>query len=170
MMPLLVPTLAVQSLERSADALARAEKIGDPVLLFWAASLRRLGAACSGDIAEVDRCDELAGSLAAQLNEPALKWAHTVGLATRALIAGDPVLAEQLATEAFQIGTEGGQPDSASIFVAQLMTVSFERGNMGDTAQLIEEAAEKVGITAFLGALALAHSEADRIEAALQLR
>ena len=38
--PLLVPPLLEQSLAWSADALRRAERLGDPVLLFWAARNR----------------------------------------------------------------------------------------------------------------------------------
>ena len=36
-LPLLVPSLLEQSLARTADALVRAERVGDPVLLFFAA-------------------------------------------------------------------------------------------------------------------------------------
>ena len=39
----------------------------------------------------------------------------------RAQIAGDTDRAEQLATEALQIGTDGGEPDAAIIFGAQFM-------------------------------------------------
>ena len=54
--PLRVPPLLEQSLARSADALERAERVGDPVLLFWAAQLRAQHAARAGDIDEMDRC------------------------------------------------------------------------------------------------------------------
>ena len=50
---------------RTVDALVRAERIGDPVLTFWAAMghSARLPA-CAGDIREVDRCIEIHGSMA----------------------------------------------------------------------------------------------------------
>ena len=64
--------LLEQTLARSADALRRAERVGDPVLLFWAA-LQHLGnAARAGDIDEMDRCLEIVGSLAEQLDQPML--------------------------------------------------------------------------------------------------
>ncbi len=73
--PLLVPPLLDQSLSISADAMARAERLGDPVLRFWAASQRHTAAGCSGNIDEVDRCLELLGELSAQLNQPTLELA-----------------------------------------------------------------------------------------------
>ena len=68
----------------------------------------------------MDRCFEITGSLAEQLDQPTLNWAHTFTRALRAQIAGDTDQAEQLATEALQIGTDGGQPDAAIFFGAQL--------------------------------------------------
>ena len=61
----------------------------------------------------------------------------------RALIAGDTDRAEQLATEALQIGTDGGEPDAAVIFGGQLMIVSVQRGTMGELVPLIEQAVDR---------------------------
>ena len=104
--PLLVPPLLDQSLERTAQSLALAERVGDPALLFWAATMRRIAAACACDFEELDRCLGIAGSQAERLDQPSLNWLQTFSRATRALVAGDADLAEQLATEALQIGTE----------------------------------------------------------------
>ena len=52
---------------------------------------------------------------------------------------GTPIEAEQLATEALQIGTDSGQPDAAIFFGAQLVDVSFQRGTMGELVPLIEQ-------------------------------
>ena len=55
------PANLLQALDWSADALLRAERIGDPVLLFLAAD-RRFSAAClAGNIDEADRCLEIMG-------------------------------------------------------------------------------------------------------------
>ena len=68
--PLYVPPLLDQSLARTADALARAERLGDPVLLFWAAHGAHVVAARAGDIDEMDRCLEINELLADQLDQP----------------------------------------------------------------------------------------------------
>jgi len=161
--PLQVPPLLEQALEWTADALVRAERVGDPVLLFWATQWRAEAAARAGDIDEMDRCLEIRGSLIAQLDQPTLNWIDTYTRAKRAQIAGDTDRAEQLATEAFQIGTDGGQPDASTIFRAQFLNVSVQRGTLADLIPLIEQAvSDNPTLPAFTAVLALAHAEADR--------
>ena len=164
--PLLVPSMLEQQLTWTADALVRAERVGDPVLLFLMAHSRATAVFLAGDIDEMDRCIEIMCSLAEQLDQPILSWTNTFHLAKRAQIAGDTDLAEQLATEALQIGTDCGQPDAALFFGGQLMIVSAQRGTMGELIPLIEqmvdEAPARPGV--FTAALALAHAEADHTE------
>ena len=62
-----------EALEWSADALARAQRIGDPVLLFLAADGRLSAASRVGDIDEIDRCLEIMGSTVEKLGQPTLK-------------------------------------------------------------------------------------------------
>ena len=137
--PLLVPSMLEQQLTWTADALVRAERVGDPVLLFLMAHSRATAVFLAGDIDEMDRCIEIMCALAEQLDQPILSWTNTFHLAKRAQIAGDTDLAEQLATEALQIGTDCGQPDAALFFGGQLMVVSAQRGTMGELIPLIEQ-------------------------------
>jgi class 3 adenylate cyclase/tetratricopeptide (TPR) repeat protein len=167
--PLLVPTLLEQSLVRTVDALARAERIGDPALLFWAAKWRSNTAAPAGDIDEMDRCMEIAGSVAEKLDQPTLTWTYTFTRALRALIAGDPDQAEQLATEALQVGTDSGQPDAGTVFGANLMSASFQRGTLSELVPLMEQMAAdtpEIGSGVTAGVLAMAHVEGDHIDEA----
>ena len=169
--PLQVPPLLEQSLAWSADALLRAERVGDPVALFWAAGYRALAGARAGDIDEMDRCAEINGSLVEQLEQPSLNWWHSYVRAWRALIAGNTDQAEQLATEALQLGTDSGQPDANLFFGSQLAAVSWQRGTIGELVPLIEQAvADNPGLAGgFAAALALAHVEADRTDDARHL-
>jgi tetratricopeptide (TPR) repeat protein len=162
------PPLMEQGLVWTTDALARAEQLGDPLLLFFAASRRCAFSASAGDIREMDRCLEIMDTLAEQLNQPTLHWLNTLEHATAAVIAGDTDRAEQLATDALQIGTDGGEPDAASIFGAQLLTVSFQRGTMGGLVPLIEQvAADNPGAApTAISVIAAAHAEADRLDEA----
>ena len=71
--------LLEQALAWTADALVRAERVGDPVLLFWAHSLASRGC-CRG---RGHRRDgplhrDHRGSLAAQLDQPILSWIDTM--------------------------------------------------------------------------------------------
>ena len=139
--PLAVPQLLEQSLDWSTEALVRAERLGDPVLLFWAARSRAGTAARALDIDEMDRCLEIMGSRAAQLDQPMLNWVHSHARAVRAQIAGDTEQAEQWATEALQIGTDSGQPDATLVYGLQLAGVNFQRGTYGELAPLLEQMA-----------------------------
>jgi tetratricopeptide (TPR) repeat protein len=165
-----VPPLLGQSLNRSADALARAERIGDPVLLFQAAAVRNVTAVQAGDVVEVDRSIEIARALASRLNQPTISWVLAIEQATRSLIAGDTNRAEQLATDALKIGTESGQPDAALLFAAQYFGVSWQRGTLADLVPLMEQTiAKSPGFPSVHAALALAHAEGGRIGDASQL-
>ena len=160
--PLAVPPLLESLLTWSADALVRAERVGDPVLLCSAASGRRFAAACAGDIAEMDRCLEIKRPLVEQLDQPFLNWVHALQTATRALIAGDSGRAEQAATEALQIGTDGGEPDAFIVFGAQTIMVNLWRGTLGGLVPLIKQViADNPGLPVFVAVLALAYAESD---------
>ncbi len=170
--PLQVPPLLEQSLIRSADALIRAGRIGDPVLLYFAAGFRAIAAARSADIEEMDRCMEIMGSLAKQLDQPIFTWGYTLWRAGRALIAGETDQAERLATEAFQIGTDSGQPDATLLFGMQFMAVHLQRGTVGDLVPLIEQMAAEMPQpppASLSGVLAAAHVEGERIDTARHL-
>jgi class 3 adenylate cyclase/tetratricopeptide (TPR) repeat protein len=170
--PLLVPCLLEQSLARTADALVRAERLGDPVLLFFAAWWRAETAARAADIDEMDRCLEMARSTVEQLDQPTLRWSHTLTRAWRAQIAGNTEQAEQWATEALQLGTDGGEPDATTIFGAQFVVVNQQRGTMSELVPLIEQMAAEtpdVGPGVLKGVLAHAHVEGDRIDDARRL-
>ncbi len=69
-------------------------------------------------------------------------------------------MAEQLATEALQIGTDSGEPDAATIFGPQLIGVNFERGTLKEFVPIIEQSViENPGVPSFVAALALAQVE-----------
>jgi hypothetical protein len=162
LLPLSVPHLLEVSTARAVEGLALAESVGDPNLLCTAVSGRRLLAGASGDIEEMDRCFELKDRLVAQIDLPFLNWVHTVQRATRALIAGDAGLGEELALRALQLGNDGGQPDAAMGFGIQLIMVHLLRGTLGTLIPLIEQTvADNPGLPVFSAVLALAHAEAD---------
>ena len=81
-----------------------------------------------------------------------------------------PRAGRRFATEAFQIGTDNGEPDAALIFGAQLALASYQRGTMGELVPFIKEAAaENPGSLAFVAALTMAYAEGDRTDDARQL-
>jgi tetratricopeptide (TPR) repeat protein len=168
--PLMVPPLLEQSLARSGDALLRAERVGDPVLRFWASVWRACAAECAGDIGETDRCFEIARTHAEQLDQPSMNWMLNFGRVVRIQIAGDIEHLEQLANDAFRIGTDGNEPDAAAYFGTHLMDASFLRGTMRDVRPVIEQfVADYPGLPSVAGGLALANVEDDRADEARAL-
>ena len=165
---LIAPPMLTVQLERTAEGRARAERLGDPVLEFFACNWRRGACAQAGDKREMDSCTQRMAVLADAIDQPLLTWVHRFSLAWLALIAGDTDDAERLATEALTIGTESGQPDAEFIFGGQFMMVHHQRGNIDALSALIEDMAGSAPATAgvLAGALAIADIEAGRIDEA----
>jgi class 3 adenylate cyclase len=164
--PLLVPSLHEQSLNRTAESLVRAERVGDPVLLFFAVFWRAYVASQASDIDELDRCLDIIASLVDRLEQPMLSWSYTAYRAARALIAGDTDRAEELAANALKIGTDCGQPDASLFFGTHLIGVNQRRGTLSELTSVLEQmAADAPGVAGALNAvLALAHAEIDHID------
>lgn len=168
--PLLVPSSLEESLSRTADALERVVRLGDPVLRYHAAVSRAADAARAGDLDEVDRCHAIEISVAEQLDQPSLRWTYAFNRCWRAQLAGDPAEAERLALLALQIGTDGGEPDAAVFFGVQLMMVELQRGNLANLLPLIEQSvADNPGLPGFVAKLAMSYVESDREEEAREL-
>ncbi len=170
--PLLVPSLQEEALARTKDAMVRAERVGDPVILNSAAVNRAITAGRAGDFDELDRSIGVMRAMAEKLDQPNFNWEQLFVRATRALIAGDTDLAEQLATESLRIGSDCGQPDAALIFGAQLMMVNLQRGTLSDLIPLMEQWVADIpsldkGV--LNGVLAHAHAEGDQYDDARRL-
>jgi class 3 adenylate cyclase len=165
---LLVPPLLEQSLTRSTDALIRAQRVGDPVLVAFAAWARATAAHRAGDIDEMDRAMATAKATIERLAQPTLKWLYAYDSAMRTQLAGDTDRAEQLATEALQIGAGGGEPDAMIIFGAQIISVHIQRGTLEELIPLIEQAAAEAPDLAgvYAAVLAFANAQAQRTEEA----
>jgi hypothetical protein len=100
-----------------------------------------------------------------------MQWSAAYGRAWEAQNAGDVDLAEQWATEALRIGTEGGQPDAEAFFGVQLAAISTARGSLGELIPILEPMvmdAPEIG-AAYVAALAHAHAQAGRVDDARRL-
>ena len=164
------PQFLAQSLSRSADALVRAKRIGDPVLLFVASAIRQVVAANNGDVEEVDRCLAMSDAVVNRLGQPTLAWAHNFLRATRAQIAGDVDQAQRFAQLALEYGSESGEPDAALLFGSQFIMAAWQGGTAGELVPLIEQAAaDNPRVTALSAGLAVALLEHGDLERARRL-
>ncbi len=170
--PLQVPSLLELTTARATEGLARAERLGDPVQLYWASQWMAESAARAADLDEMDRCIAIHAAMAQRLDQPIFAWGHSFILSLRSQIAGNTNQAEQYANEALKIGTEGGQPDAAVIFGAQFNIICGQRGTQGELAPLIEKMASEtpdIPRAFFISLLAKAHVEGGRIDEAATL-
>jgi hypothetical protein len=75
-------------------------------------------------------------------------------------LKGDPALAEQLATDARDVGLASGHSDAATFFAPQLAMARWQQGRL---AELVPETREVVarapGMPVFIAVLALAYTE-----------
>jgi len=165
---LIAPPMLETQLQRTAEGRARAERLGDPVLEFFACNWRRGACAQAGNLAEMDSCTARMAELSAAIDQPLLRWVHAFSLAWLAEIRGDTDEAERLATEALTIGLESGQPDAEFIFGGQFMMVNHQRGTLDTLSPLMEDMAATTPAMAGVlhGALAIADIEAGRADAA----
>lgn len=163
-LPLSVPHMLETSLERTAMSLQRAQRLGDPVLLFFAFMWRAQTLHMAGDI---EGCNELftkLEDLVERLGEPTLQWSQMHNNAIQAMIIGDIAGADAISVAALQFGLDNGEPDAMSYFGVQQMLICLQRGNLGDLAPLIEETLQfmpELGPAAN-AALMLSHLEAGR--------
>ncbi len=166
-----VPSLLDQSLARSADALARAERLGDPVLWGWAAHWRYQPTMLAGHVEEMDHSLEVSGDLTRQIDEPMVRFAYAMALSTRAQIAGDVERAERLAWEAFQFATDNGLTDSDIYLGMQIWAVSVQRGTAGELLPFFEQGEPGLPSAAQANRAmrALTCVEGDRFDVAAQL-
>jgi class 3 adenylate cyclase len=165
-----IPHTLARRLDYTAEALELARGLDDPVLLHWAAASRSIAAvhACLGE--EIDADFDVLEKSAAELTEPALLWHAKFRLASRALIAGDPVEAEVLAVQARDIGIGAGQPDAPLYLSPQIAVARLQQGRMNEIIpQVASTAAHVSAMPVFLALLALSHSDCDQTFEAQQL-
>jgi class 3 adenylate cyclase/tetratricopeptide (TPR) repeat protein len=166
-----LPELLEQSLAWSAEALERAERVGDPVQLFWAAHNRAHLALRAADIDEMNRCYDISWSIAERLDQPMLTWQSAVTRAMLAHLAGDTDEAEARSTEALRMGLDSGQPDATAFHVTQLLALMIQRGRIGELVPLIEQLAAELPAVpdTITAARAAIHAAVGRLEDAHQL-
>jgi DNA-binding SARP family transcriptional activator len=143
MQTILVPAFVDEMVTRSRQVLSRAEQFGDPALLFWAADRCRIAFGCAGVTDEIDRCLAIERSVVGQLGNSKINWAYHRTRAWRALMAGDHVEAEHLATQAFAYGSATRESEAAGYFAAQLVDVHRQRGTLAELTSSMETTVDR---------------------------
>jgi tetratricopeptide (TPR) repeat protein len=151
----------------SQEALALADRVGDPVARFWAALNRVYAMTSAADRPGIEAALELALSLAQEIRQPFLTgWALQVRCPC-VLLTGDADEAERLAGEALQINSDSGQPDALAVFGANLAGIRLHQGRLEEILPLIAQAAaDNPGLPGFQAAHPLMLCECGRFDEA----
>jgi len=169
-LPLATPHTLSTSLERTADSLRRAERLGDPLPLYFAAMWRAQTLHLAGDTEGRDVHTAQAGATAQRLGEPNLLWSQLHNTVVQAMSDGDVERTDALSTAALNFGLSIGEPDATTYFGIQQMVICLQRGNMGDLGPLIEDTIATMPELGHAGkaALMLSHLEGGRIDSAIR--
>jgi tetratricopeptide (TPR) repeat protein len=166
------PSTLRERLANTADLLALSERLGDSTMASRAWSVRFRASMEAGDTAEADRCLEACERLAAELNQPALRWVAGMHRTGRVLLAGDLDTAERLAGETFELGSAAGQLDAPMLFTYQRARIRYEQGRTdevtGEVVDLIEAWPRLVVLRPLLALIWIEGDEDDRAREAYE--
>jgi hypothetical protein len=105
-----------------------------------------------------------------KVRQPMLVWTALFSEAAQALLHGDATRSEQLATEAFEVGTATGQPDAFSNYGTQLMGIRLIQGRTGELVELVGDIVERhPNVVTFRSVLASCYLDAGDESAACRL-
>jgi class 3 adenylate cyclase len=127
-------------LAASREAVALADRLGDPVASFWAYADLSFVATSAAEGAELRRATERWMTLADELGpQPGLDWIFSAMRSSPALRAGRFIDAERHAYEAFDFATEVGQGRPAHQLSLQLCPIWNQRGDDGPVLSMLSE-------------------------------
>ncbi len=125
------PGTLPERLADTAELLALADRLGDPVLHCEAHGWRAVATMEAADAEEAAACLDAFDQTAAAVHQPTMLWYAAYMRASRAILDGRFDDAERLATEAFHLGQAAGQPDADLFLSVQRLQIAFERGLLG---------------------------------------
>ena len=165
-----VPDTLSERLATTAEVVALAAAVDDPSAYHFACRFRCYACADAGDLHGFDRYLVEATRTAEVVGEPSLRWVAGFVRACRELLAGHIGEAEALATEAFQIGTESGQPDALPIFAGGLLEIRRHQDRLAEMEEALARAvAENPGLRVLRAKLAGLYCDLGKEHEARQL-
>jgi predicted ATPase len=153
-----------------AEAVRTADAVDDPFQRFLS---RHLLLRCELESANREGFEDslaITGAILERLPHAGLRWTHAYDLAVQALLAGNLVEAEQLATDALNYGIETAQPDAFTIYGSQLLNIRVRQGRLSELIPLIEQTASQLPMQAvYQSVLAMAYADAGDMDRARRL-
>jgi tetratricopeptide (TPR) repeat protein len=161
----------LQERQRICDErLGLARRLGDPRTSFWA----NLGSVTvgmeAGDRARIESAMSPMRAVANSVPEPFLQFSRLLYECGWACLQGELQAAEQLALQAFEVGTASGQPDALAGFGAMLSNIRYHQGRSGELVeQILQLIDEPDSVDGFRAGAAIALLESGRADEAREL-
>ena len=140
--PIAVPETLAQRSEDMKEMEAISERLGDPVLRYWAALYGSTVAFELGDRQRLDAAVTTLREKAEELGQPVPRWAARWIGAVCEFLAGRIDDAERLAEEAAQVAADSEQPDALTFYTGQLQQVRWAQGRLDEVTELMEQGME----------------------------
>jgi len=163
---LLAPQTHAERRVNAVEAVAVAERLGDPLARFYAYHWCMYVSIEAADMLAARSWAARERELAERFRQPTTLWLASADQANLAIIAGQLEAADQLAALALEVGRQS-EPDALACYAAQQTCIAFERGRLVELIPLLEQAVQNnPGVPGFRATLALALSEDSRLEEA----
>jgi class 3 adenylate cyclase/tetratricopeptide (TPR) repeat protein len=124
-----MPSAVAGRLSDSSELVEAAQSVADPFLRSQAWGTRYRALMEAGEVEEADRCLDRAAALAADLGQPALRWAIAYCRAGRAVVGARFDEGERFAAEARELGVATGQ-EGVAVSAAQRFLVRLAEGTL----------------------------------------
>ena len=156
------PDTLVERTALADEAVAVAERTGDPVLRWYGAAMGYTAALEAGDIAAFRQRVEVVDELARGIGQPFMRWVSAIARSVREHLAGNLDRAEAPAAEGLDIGSTSGQADALVFYSGAIVGIRFDQGRLGELVGLVEGASSDNGIPGTRAVLALCYCEVGR--------
>jgi tetratricopeptide (TPR) repeat protein len=163
------PDTLVERTALADEAIAVAERTGDPVLRWYAAAMGYTPALEGGDIRAFRQRVELVDELARGIGQPFMRWVSAIARSAREHLAGNLDRADAIATEGLEIGVTSGQTDALVFYAGALIGIRLDQGRLGELVGLAEGASADNNIPGTRSVLALCYCEIGRKAEAVAL-
>lgn len=165
-----VPHTLAARLATTAENVALADALGDPVALGWALQDHGFALGERGDAYAMFDGIERAGVIGREYGVVSLSRAPYIVEASRAIHEGRIADADPLVHEAFRVLSETGHRSAFAFYAGQLIALRRDQGRLDELLPVVTQAsAENPTLSAFTAALCLIHAELDQPEKALPL-
>ena len=155
------PALVAERLAMATEVVDLAEGIGDWAMALRGRGLRRSDLLEVGDLAGFDADLAAAEQTADQRRQLHHRWQLPLARATRALLAGRFVLAEELAAQGLAIGRRAGDKGVGIRYTSAVATLRYLQGRFGETVELFQRLSARFpAVLVYRAGLALALIEA----------